>query len=806
MGRWGKRFRLPIHCYTRSFVILAVPSILFGAGFTVAISFALGTLLLDRLRVALYRQEAALLAFVTGSACLSLATFFLCLMHQARRDVFLWGGLAVIAGAVWLHRGESPRKSLPMPPAGWMVLFFVVLTAFFIAYFFNSLAPEISPDGSGYHLGNVVRYGRSGGFDWKHHSMYSYLSQGTEMLFLVAFSFGGHSSAAMVHFAFLTALPLLIACYGIRWGFPRVGMFAAILAYASPVVGIDGISAYNDLALVTVVFAVFYVLQVWDHIKDYKLLIIIGLLSGFSYAIKYTACLTLPFALGFVAWRLWREQKLWGGPPGPRGSPRTRFSPTRPMSPDADGPARGPGCPLGSDQGVRPTVNQRGPTAITCLLLVLSAALLMILPWAVRNWIWLGNPFAPFLNRWFTNPYYHPGAESRYLSELGQYTGLNHYWEIPLQLAVRGKFIPGILGPVFLLVPFALLALRHSHGRRLLVAAAVFGIPAYFNTGARFLIPSIPFVSLAMGLALAKSWGILPTVAMFQALVCWPGVLAMYCDPWAWRVRSIPVRAALRKEPEAEFLLRQVPGYGLKSAIEQATAPGDKIFSFRSRPEAYLDREIVVGYESNLGNLAQDILWTAAGALKPPVDRQQFRFAPVTTRGIRIVQKASADSEWSLAEVRLFWGGREVPHAPDWHITAWPNAPEVGLAFDDNLGTRWSTWQPMSPKDRVQIEFGQPRGVDEVLLEYAVAGAAQVSVEVLGESSRWIRIAGRPEVSRAGATDLRRLATQELRASGIGYLLIDDSDFGMANLNQYTSSWGITQLAEANGTHFFRID
>jgi hypothetical protein len=280
----------------------------------------------------------------------------------------------------------------------------------------------------------------------------------------------------------------------------------------------------------------------------------------------------------------------------------------------------------------------------------------------------------------------------------------------------------------------------------------------------------------------------------------------MYSDPWAWRLRSIPIRAALRKEPEAEFLLRHVPDYALKSAIEQATGPTDKIFSFASRATAYLDREIVVGYESNLGNLAQDILWTAGAALPPPLDRQHFQFPPVTTRGIRIVQKASGEGDWSLAEVRLFAGGRELPRAPDWRLTAQPNSPEVELAFDKSLVTRWSTWQPMSPKDRVEIEFGQPRLVDAVLLEDSAVGGAQVSVEILGESGQWTAVAAQKEVSRAEAEDLRLLATRELKARGIGYLLINDTDFGMEHLNQHLSAWGITQLAEANGTHFCRID
>src|ERR1700683_1256715 len=143
-----------------------------------------------------------------------------------------------------------PRhKRLPALPRAWAILFAVIYVAFFACYFTNALAPEISPDGSGYHLGNAARDWRHNGFDWTYHSIYSSLGQGMEMLFLVAFSIGRHPAAALVHMAFQAALPLLMFCYGRRFGFPTVGAFAGLLIYACPVAGIAGVSAYNDLAV-----------------------------------------------------------------------------------------------------------------------------------------------------------------------------------------------------------------------------------------------------------------------------------------------------------------------------------------------------------------------------------------------------------------------------------------------------------------------------------------------------------------------------------------------------------------------------
>ena len=85
-------------CYTRCFVTRLMPivSALWGAGFTIGVCLSLGFLALRLLRLEFCRLEAALFAFLTGSACLSLTVFFLCLVHQARVSVFLSLGITLI--------------------------------------------------------------------------------------------------------------------------------------------------------------------------------------------------------------------------------------------------------------------------------------------------------------------------------------------------------------------------------------------------------------------------------------------------------------------------------------------------------------------------------------------------------------------------------------------------------------------------------------------------------------------------------------------------------------------------------------
>jgi len=171
-----------------------------------------------------------------------------------------------------------------------------------------------------------------------------------------------------------------------------------------------------------------------------------------------------------------------------------------------------------------------------------------------------------------------------------------------------------MIGPAFLLLPLALLALRHPHGRKLLLAGAIYSVPAFLNTEVRFLIPALPFLALALGLAMENSWGVLPAVALFQWILCWPTVMDSYCDRNAWRVRGFQVQAALRPETESGYIGSHVGDYALKDIINQAVPVGGKIFSFAGRAAAYIDRDIVVGYESSQGMRIQDALQNAASA------------------------------------------------------------------------------------------------------------------------------------------------------------------------------------------------
>jgi hypothetical protein len=97
--------------------------------------------------------------------------------------------------------------------------------------------------------------------------------------------------------------------------------------------------------------------------------------------------------------------------------------------------------------------------------------------------------------------------------------------------------------------------------------------------------------------------------------------------------------------------------------------------------------------------------------------------------------------------------------------------------------------------------------LDEVVLECDPAWTARVQVEVLSENGRWVALTDTPEVLPGDFPQgIRRAATRDLKALGLRFLLVNKGDTVYEDMRKFPTFWGVTQLAEANGTRFYRID
>jgi len=651
---------------------------------------------------------------------------------------------------------QPPDFFPPLPHKPALAAGLVLLPFFFLA-FFHAMAPEMSPDGVTYHLGLVSRYYRHRGFFPITTNIYANISQGIELLFLYAYAFGRHSAAALVHFSFLPALGVMLLSFGRRFGFPAAGLAAAVIVFVSPVFGIDAASAYNDVATAAVIFALFYFLQIWDESRQPALFAPIGVLAGFAYACKYTAFLAVPFAVGWIAFRLWRTPRLLWRP----------------------------------------------------LLTVGLLVLLMVLPWMVKNIVFVDNPVSPFFNRWFPNPYVTVAFEQEYRAHMRNYEGLSSYWELPLEVTVRGHVLCGLLGPLFLLAPVALISLRYRFGRRLLLAAAVFGLAYAANIGTRFLIPAVPFLALALAMALERFRWLLAALVLAHALSSWPQILEQYCAKYAWRLDRILLLPALRIESEEGFLNRKWPGYAVARMIEQEVPPDGKVLSFNQANDAYTTRDVIVPYQSAFGQTLGDLQWTPLVADYKPAWLIEFRFPRQELVRLRVVQTAAgAPDIWSVSELRLFHAGRELPRRPDWRIRAHPYPWGVPLAFDDNEITRWKSWEALRPGAFVEVDLRAPAAVDTVSVQCSrEQRAIRLSIEVMDRSGRWQPLAAEQRDRELGPPlGLRRAATRELKAAGVSHLLIHEADYEAKDYQEKQQLWGIKLVRHMHGFFLYRIE
>jgi hypothetical protein len=712
-------------------------SILFGAGFTFAVCLALGGLLLGDA----VREWPA--RFITGAALLSTAVFILCAAHLA----YPWIFLALGAAACVARWRKGLQFDVPKLPATHRILvFFFIL--YFVLYFFNAMAPESSPDGVTYHLGFVARYFREHGFRPITWNMYASLSEGMEMLFLFAFAFGRHSAASMVHFAFLAALAWQMFCFGRRHGFPVAGACGALLVFASPVVGIDATSAYNDVAVAAVAFTLFDLLQSLDTTKSPRLLAAIGLTAGFCYAIKYTAWPAVIYAVLFTLWK------------------------TRRIKP---------------------------------VLIAGVAAALIVAPWMGKNWMWLQNPVSPFYNRYFPNPYITVAFEEGYRKDLQMYD-LTSRKQIPMAVTTSGS-LGGLLGPIFLLSPLALLALRRREGRQLLLAAVVFSCNYFNNISPRFLIAPLPFVAMAMALALSSIPYALLALVIVHAIISWPAYIPKYSAPNAWHLSKVPYREALRLKNVDEYLNSHVIDYGADLMIERSTTPGATIFTYRPIPEAYTSRRILVNYQSASNQILGAIVQQAYDPQLMPTWRLRFNFPRQPLQAFRITQTNTADDLWNIHELRLFDGTGELPRRPEWRLTAQPYPWSIQEAFDNSLITFWRCGETARPGQFVRVDFHGSETLDSLLIETAPdQPGIRLKLEGLTAAGQWIGLGGPPQVSDAAPPlGLRRASMAELRRRGVDYILTFGDERETRDLRAYPERWDIREIAHDKETKLFQL-
>ena len=705
-----------------------------GGTLTVVVALLLGRTGLSAFRHLggqLTAAEGWLFSYALGSALLSSVTFGLCAVGWLYDASIVAVSLAVVAGWMWWGRRKWPAHLSVQGRQRWLVrlLLLVPALAYGTLYIVHTLAPETRSDAMGYHLGLVYRYYRDHGFSPITTNIYAQISQGAEMLYLFAYGVGRESAAKIVHFSFLVATGGAIFCLARRFNAPLAGVFAAVMLFTCPVVIPDATSAYNDCALAFALLMTFYALAVWWNDRSWQWLLLIGLFAGFSFAIKYTGVVAVMAAL--VA--------------------------------------------------ALATFTQTGKAgaAMRALLISGAAAASMGLPWLVKNVAFTGNPLAPFFNGWFRNRYVSIEWEQAYLFAMKAYRqGPLDRWDqfltAPFDL-VFGERYAGSLGWLFLLSPVALLALRRPFGRALIGTALVCALPWLSNAGARFLIPSMIFGALALGLVIesAPARFRLPLATLLLAAQCvtsWPPHRSVWYYPNLWSVEGFPWRAALRLEPQKWHLARNVEFFLLADRLGQITSRDTRVLSFFNLPEAYFPAELLVSYQGLENQDLADVLLASAVPPHGPDRILRATWPARSLQAVRVQQQRPADSRtWTVSDVRLLQNGAPVRLPSTASLDAFPHPWHAPRAFDGDIFSAWNSREPPAGGMFLEARFGTDLDLDGLeLIHPSPAARSQDGIRIQGiaANGEWIDIrpgnvdslhlAADPQAAREAAAKLLR--------------------------------------------------
>lgn len=723
---------------------------IFGCFCTIISCYAIGTLLFDFLRLSAFlrRQERYPLAFLLGASALHLWMFLLLALQLVYWPLIL---LPLTRIVVWAWQSRTELQPFPALNRLLGLVAGIPAAAFFAVYLVHAWAPEHSSDGSEYHLGILARELRHHGFERITTSFYAMLGQGVELVFAPAFLIGGHSSAALTHLAFGVALGLAIFNFGRRMEKPWVGAAAALLTFLSPVFGLNASEAYVDAGAAAIVFAAFYWLEIWDKERDPRLLIPAGLMAGYAIAAKYTAFPIAIYAIGFV---LLRSRKL------------------KPV------------------------------------LMTAAFATLMGGPWIARNWIVYQNPIGPMGTAIFRNPYTHVIFEEQSREYFAR-MDIENLWTLPWEVTVHGKKTASLIGPVFLLLPIGLLALRSRKGRHLWMATAFVTMTYFANVGTRFLIPSLPFFSLSIALAIGELPLLLGGLMLLHALLSWPPNILWYSHRDAGRITGMPIREALRLTGEEEYLNRVLPGYPVARMIDKHVPPGETVFSKDGVAWAYMERELRHWFASASNETLNDSFDMGANAAMQPTRILVFRFSARSGRRVRFEQLASANryNLWSIHEIQILHNGTEIPQQPAWRFEASPVPWEAKLAFDRDSFTRWRTWETAKPGMYIEVDFGRDETIDEIRIETSVdSDSARIQPQIESGSGGWEQLSVQLEARDVPPfPDARRRATAAMSNLGLHYIVLYNNSARANEVTPDPSAWGLQEIARTSIARLYKI-
>jgi hypothetical protein len=523
----------------------------------VAAAHGIGRRILSRAGVRVGSDsETAVLSTVFGFIPVSFAFLSLGVVQLFRRPILgIVLALLLFAGfrenVALVSRIIAGARSLPAKLRGAGVVgaaCMLLIGGFFLLGSIAAVAPETSTDALLEHVFAVSRYLALGGFEEIAGYEMRHVPELEHGLFLPLYAFVGDvgpKSLVFVQGALTALLAGLVASdLGGRVG----GWVAALVVVSTPAFLSGSTVGYTDVPLAMFAFAAFSVAVRFGDSEHGAWLA--GILAGAAAATKhFGAPLVFPTLL-LVVWRSSGEH--------------LREVATR-------------------------TVLRR------CIRVSLGAALVVV-PFYVKDWITLGNPFYPlFATR--LGAYRFDPADIEIMIDDARARGagrdLKSVLLLPWNLSVHGERYEGCFGGLLLAtVPLAWAAARVRAARGLLLAAALFApVYAVGQHTMRWTVTMVPLLAIVLAVSLDQLRKRGPIEALgaraFTGLTLATAFvhLPIFCDAWLggwfpYELRTIPTRVVLGGQSRDDYLASVRPIAPLAKRFVRTKRDRDKVLGF----------------------------------------------------------------------------------------------------------------------------------------------------------------------------------------------------------------------------------
>lgn len=438
--------------------------------------------------------------------------------------------------------------------------------------------------------------------------------------------------------------------------------------------------------------------------------------------------------------------------------------------------------------------------------LLLVTASLTSAPWILRACWMSGNPAAPFANHWFPNPWFHESTEAALRQHVTSYQVPPA--ELPWELALGGRRINGLLGPVFLLAPVGLVALRRSEGRLLWAAAAVATVPWWLNHGTRFILPGTPFVALTLASVLPHrvAW----IAVIVQGVACWPAVMDRWVPAGGWRLAGVPWHAALRLEPEDRYLRQSLTEYRIAAAVNKHVKPDEPLLDLVGIATAYVSAPVRGHWQYAAAERAAEALRLAATMDSSRFEQLQALWPQRKLMAIRVETLRDYAEPWAVLELEILHGDGVLFPGSRWELDAEPNPWETPLIFDRNPVSGWRSWGPAKRGSFVEVIFPVALATTGVRITGLPSnGSVPLRVLALTPGERWERVGQSLDRRRPLALDMRVQATRYILREGLRWIVAHTGtkawDAVGRDLVERPEQWGLEVIASVEGVYLLRI-